>query len=473
MTSRRASVTAGNIANASTPGYVRRELLTKESILGSKGQGVQLVGIERAQDQILSRERRHAGGSAARADVLSRAYNDLNREMGMPGDSYGLFNAYQNVETNLRELAVTPESTAYQKTAFNSLNALTVQFGELQTIGINQRINADNAIARSVRDVNESIERIVELNNLIASSGPGEERTAAFEDERQIMLDKISQIIPIKDLPRDGGAIDIITEEGVFLLSTTARKLEFNPAGIIPPGAEYDPSGGLLSGLTVDGENLTPGVSNLSINSGALAGYFTVRDSVAPDFLTQLDTLAADLIDRFSGSTVDPTNGATSAGIFTDNGGAVDPANLVGLAGRLRVNAAIDPSQGGDVARLRDGLGSTTAGPVSNAGILNNLISAFTSDNTAPSGSGLFGSFNSIGLAAGISSLIGEARVSSDALAASTFNRATVLNETELAQSAVDTDQEMQTLLVIEQAYAANARVIQTVSELLDILMRI
>ena len=39
------------------------------------------------------------------------------------------------------------------------------------------------------------------------------------------------------------------------------------------------------------------------------------------------------------------------------------------------------------------------------------------------------------------------------------------------AQDGVDTDQEMQTLLQIEQAYAANAKVVQSVDEMLRILM--
>jgi len=42
-----------------------------------------------------------------------------------------------------------------------------------------------------------------------------------------------------------------------------------------------------------------------------------------------------------------------------------------------------------------------------------------------------------------------------------------------LSFGGVDTDAEMQSLLLIEQSYAANARVIQTVSDMLDILMQI
>ena len=41
------------------------------------------------------------------------------------------------------------------------------------------------------------------------------------------------------------------------------------------------------------------------------------------------------------------------------------------------------------------------------------------------------------------------------------------------AQNGIDTDQEMQTLLVIEKNYAANAKVIQTVNDMIDTLIRL
>ena len=65
---------------------------------------------------------------------------------------------------------------------------------------------------------------------------------------------------------------------------------------------------------------------------------------------------------------------------------------------------------------------------------------------------------------------ISTARLSSEAEVSFSTARATALQEQEMANS-VDTDQEMQKLLLIEQSYAANAKVMQTVDDLLKILM--
>ncbi len=473
-TARRADIAAGNIANAATPGYVRRTLNVGEIVLSGRGQGVRANGVERAQDLALTRERRQAGASAARADIIAQGSAELFRELGTPGDGYGLFATYQGVETALRELSVTPESTALQNAGVNALGALALEFNELFSIGQNQRITADNAIARTVRDVNAGLHRIAGLNGQISGLGNRSGETAALEDERQRVLDDIAEILPIRIIAKEHGQIDIMTEQGVFLLAGSVQEINFTPAGVIAPGAVYDSNTGALSGLSVAEQNLTPNTSgHFAVTGGTLAGLFSLRDQVAPDFLTGLDTLAADLLTRFSDNSLDPTKTIGEPGLFTDAGGSLDVNNIPGIAGRIRINAALDKSQGGLASNLRDGLGASGGGVVGNADILNNLLGAFTKSSNAPNGSGLLGEHTSVELAAGFSSIIGENRVNADAVATTALARAGVLADAELSLSGVDTDAEMQSLLFIEESYAANARVIQTISEMLDILMQI
>ncbi len=56
---------------------------------------------------------------------------------------------------------------------------------------------------------------------------------------------------------------------------------------------------------------------------------------------------------------------------------------------------------------------------------------------------------------------LGFARARNDALRIAEF------------ETGVDTDQEMQQLLLVEKAFSANARVMQTIEDLLDTLLRI
>ncbi len=470
----RADIAAGNVANASTAGYVRREVITTEHRVGGQGNGVRVAGVARQQDFALSALRRDADASFGRANIIASTYNELNRELGAPGDDYGLFASFESLEANFKDLATTPESPALQNAVLAASTELVYQFNGLSSMANALRNDADANIMRSVDTVNSALNQLKKLNDDIGGLNQVTGDAAALEDERQRLIDSIAEIIPINSIEREGGQIEITTDSGAFLLAGNVRELSFQQVGAITSGASYADGTGGLSGLFVGDQDLTPGSGgNFALSSGTLAGQFAVRDNVVPDFISQLDSLAADLITRFSDDDLDVTKTPGAAGIFTDAGGSLDSANLSGIAGRLELNSAVDPAQGGDIARFRDGVGATTAGPTGEAGLINGYLDALNASNTAPLGSGLTGSFSSVELVASFSSVIGENRVRHDALSASALTRSNILFDSEIAQSGVDTDLEMQTLLLIEQSYAANARVIQTVGDMFDRLLQI
>ena len=470
----RADVTANNIANASTPGYVRRSVISAESVAGGVGNGVRTVGVERSQDVGVSRLRRDADASLGRADILANSYVSFEREIGVPGESNSLFAGYAALETSLRDLAATPESPALQNSVLVAGTELSFQFNKLSSSINVMRSNADQNINGAVQTVNDSLYRLQEINGDIAGREPQSSAAVALEDERQKLIDNISEIIPVKDLAREGGRVDIVTESGVFLLAGKVKELEFSPAPIMTASSRYEDDGTGLSGLFVGDQNLTPGQGgSFSLTSGTLSGYFAVRDSVAPGFQAEIDGLAGDLISRFSNDNLDPTKTAGAPGIFTDAGSAFDPANSVGVAGRFRLNAAIDPVQGGDVTRFRDGLGAAAEGPAGRSDIITNMLSAMTSSGSPPGGSTLTGQHSASELAAEVSSFVGKGRIRHDSLSVAATTRASLLSDAELQAQGVDTDFELQNMLVIEQSYAANARVIQTVGDMIDRLLQL
>ena len=87
----RADLVATNVANASTPGYVRRSLTVSETILGNQTAGVQAIGIDRSQNEILTAERRGLSSDFAQADLLSTRWGSLSQRIGSDIDSSELF----------------------------------------------------------------------------------------------------------------------------------------------------------------------------------------------------------------------------------------------------------------------------------------------------------------------------------------------------------------------------------------------
>lgn len=469
--SRRANNVSNNVANALTPGYARREISVSENIVNGQGAGVTVNGAVRAADKALTADRRLADGALGRDQTVAGAYQSFNSALGEPGDSFSLFAQFQNLETTLRSLSQSPESQPLQAQLLDSAKAVTSSFHQLAGQAQSSREKADAQIANEVDIINSTLKSIDRINKSISVASAGGRDSAALEDERQQLIDRISQSVPVREIPRDNNTVDLMTNEGVFLLTgSTIREIEFTQSGTITPDMSL--SGGVLSGLSVNGVDITPGGSGgLAVSQGTLVGLFEIRDEIAPAFHSQLDGLARDMIERFEN--IDPTLTPGDPGLFTDAGIAFDPSNEVGLASRIAVNAAVDPDQGGEIWRLRDGLGATAQGPSSANDIIVTMLDALTGLRPPPAGTGLSGSLTAADAVAGVTSSIGGARISAEERLASSSARAQLLSDAELAATGVDTDQELQKLVLIEQAFSANARVIQTADEMLRILMEL
>ena len=185
-----------------------------------------------------------------------------------------------------------------------------------------------------------------------------------------------------------------------------------------------------------------------------------------------MDALARDLVERFSDSGLDTTRAPGDPGLFTDAGAAFDSLNEVGLSQRLRVNAAADPSQGGALWRLRDGLGATMPGSVGDSTLLTALRSTLTGLREPVSGGFMSGERSFSTFAGDLLSSAATLRLTADGEAAYARTRLETFVSME-AENGVDTDQEMQSLLQIERAYAANAKVISTVADMIQTLLDI
>jgi flagellar hook-associated protein 1 FlgK len=160
------------------------------------------------------------------------------------------------------------------------------------------------------------------------------------------------------------------------------------------------------------------------------------------------------------------------AGLFADGGGAFDPQAETGFAGRIAVNPRVDPAQGGALWRLRAGLGAMGPGDTGNGQRLTDLSAALNRATVAVSGGfqPVLRSFQALG--AELVSGVATGRLAEQAEATQSATRLAALQEFE-ARNGVDSDHETKLLLVIERAYAANARVIETVERMLDSLLEI
>jgi flagellar hook-associated protein 1 FlgK len=328
-------------------------------------------------------------------------------------------------------------------------------------------MDAEDEIAIQVEQLNASLKQVADLNSQIVSANAGKRDVSALHDLRQQAIDRVAGMVPLRVVERDNGQVAVFTMTGAQLVDGRAATVGFEPKRLITP--EMSLAGGTLNGLVLDGRPVAMSGASSPFAGGTLGALFEQRDGLAVAAQEQIDAVARDLVERFADPRVDGTLGATDPGLFTDQGVALDPANEVGLAGRISVNALVDADRGGDLWKLRDGIGAAAEGNVGDGKRLQALADALAAQRTPASG-GLPANRSASGLAAFVLSEAGVSRQSSETALAGAAGQQTALKQMQLADG-VDTDAEMQRLMLVEQAYAANARVIGAVDEMMKLLL--
>lgn len=466
-TSRLAEIVSSNVANAMTEGYGRRELELSAATVGGRGAGVQTGAVIRVIDKGILAEQRLANAENAALGSKSERLAYLEDLLGTADDAHSIAARVNNVEQALIDAASDPSSDVRLGLVMNRMSDLAGALNTASDSIQRMRQEADGQIAADIDTLNTSLRQVEKLNADITASRNTGNDPSALMDQRQVIIDQISEIVPIRELSRPAGQVALMTTAGEMLVDGPAKQFEFAPSNVVTADMTF--GGGGLAGLTVSGAVLsaTDGVGRLA--GGRLGAAFEARDSTLVEAQAGLDALAADLIQRLQDSSVDPTLGAGDPGLFTDAGGALDVTNIVGLAGRVQVSAQVDPNAGGALWRLRDGLNATTQGPMGNSSMLEALTDALAAAQPLQTG----GAIRSFSAHAGdFQSRNSAARL--DAQEDLSFASARLVSLTDAAAAdGVDTDYEMQMLLRIERSYAANARLIQTVESMLSQLMEL
>ncbi|MEO1549156.1 MAG: flagellar hook-associated protein FlgK [Pseudomonadota bacterium] len=473
VSSRLAEVVSNNVANALTPGYTRQTADVGSVVVNGRGAGAQVVGVSLAGDAALvAASRRGAAQSAALAQEAATA-TALADAFGRYEGGDTLNTRVTAFEAALVETANTPSSTAAQSDLLTAAQGVTDMLNQISTENRRLRMDADAEIASQVGEINAALKEISSLNREIQMRAARGGETASLQDLRDSLVDDVSSRLPVRTQPRSDGQIAVYTAQGQPLVDGPAAELGFAPAGVITPDMTL--ASGAVSGVTLNGQPMalapTPGLAGGG--EGTLAALLKTRDETVPQADAQLDALAADLIGRLQSSTVDSTLAPGDPGLFTDGGAALASPYTPGLAGRITVNTAVDPAQGGELYRLRDGINAIQPGLAGDTSLLTAQSVALSATTAPPAGLNLS---TQSGFAGFVAELTGMRDASaSQAEQAATRSAATqdILEQDRASASGVDTDAELQALLAIEQAYAANARVISVADNLLQTVLEI
>ncbi|WP_045387961.1 flagellar hook-associated protein FlgK [Falsirhodobacter sp. alg1] len=424
VSARAADVTSQNVANALTEGYGKRELSLATRSTG----GVDIVGITRFADRALTADRRVAEAAQVASGRLAEFYSGIEGDIGVTGDAGALGTLLSSLDTALIDASSQPQSISRLDAVVTAASTLSARVNSLGDQVQAARLKADTRIGRGVADINAALKQLEVLNTAVASQSAQGRDVSSLLDQRQQLVDTVAAQIPVREITRDDGRIALITTSGLTLLDGKAATLGFSPMNLVTPDMTIESRG--LSGLTLNGRD----VPVAGLGNGAMAADFALRDQEAVAVQQQLDAVGDDLVARLGGS-----------GLITRNANG---------------DLATDPALLAEPWRVRDGMGATTPSAGGNATLLNGLVSALDSGGGAA------------GTVADFLSSVSTRRIAAEDQADFATARYDTLHTAELGQG-VDTDVEMQNLLLIEQSYAANAKVLSAVDQMMQRLLEL
>lgn len=335
------SVASNNIANADDVNYTAKTASQTALVNGGIGSGVSITSIGSKVDSYLVSNIVEATAKNGAAQVLYQYLQTLSNSLGtISSDGSGdtLSTQLSDLESALDKLATTPESTSLKNQVVTDLDdaisSLRDTSGEVQEL----RAKADSGIADAVDVVNDALHEIDSLNDAITLAKAQGQPTSDLEDQRNAALQSVAEQIGVTSYVDSSGAMKVYTESGQILVGSSVHELSFTAADTVNASSSYP---GTLSGITVDGKDVTAGLS-----SGAIGGLIQMRDTTLPAVQEELDTLAVTLRDTINaiandGSAAPPPNTLTGSA-------SVSGTDTLSASGTLRV--AVTDSSGNVVS---------------------------------------------------------------------------------------------------------------------------
>ena len=464
------SLVSRNISNVDNPNAARKYAHTISSEIGVRLGTISNAVSTRLLESVLSSSAKHSelSSMSAALERLGAVVNDP--ELGVSPAAM-----LTEMQKALYAAAADPSNESLLRNVVSAASNVAYTLQDAAKLVAQVRKEANTDLAEATRQLGSLLKDFEDTNNAIVSGTVIGRDVTDQIDRRNMLLREISGLIDIHPTTRSNNDMVLFTANGTTLFETVPRAITFDNAPLSP-----GQPGGLL---TIDGVPYS-GAAATRIG-GKIGGLLQIRDDVSISFGRPIDEIARGLITAFAESDQSGTPTLPSiAGLFTWAGGPALPAGgtvLDGIAMSIQVNPNADPSQGGVLARIRDGGIGDPSEPdyVYNAGggagfsqRLRDLAAAMSETQAFDPATGLSSSKSLLALATESGGWI-EARRSntSERLADREVLGERALNAWQ-GQVGISLDEEMTSLMAIERSYQATARLISTVDQMFQSILR-
>ncbi len=425
------ATTGDNVANAGVEGYARRRvnLRTSQAPGGGFGStgfhaggGVQVSGIERLRDELVTQSARRSRSLLGGADERARALGTLEAVFSTSGDgtlpdTMGRFwNAWN-------DLSQDPESPASRRAVLSQARGVADTVNQMGNGALRLQEQSIFDLRAGVDDLNSLTQELASLNQSVRIGASTGVPDLAAQDRRDVVLDQLAELAPVA-IKRQADGTATVSLDGMNLVQTDDVTL-------------------LAVDESTGGPRVMFGDTDVAMRttSGRLGARLDVAANQIPAALTTLDAFALQLVQAVN------TQHALGSDQDGNVGGAFfDPAGVTATSLSLALT---------DGRQLAAAAAGEPAGDSQNAVALAALREPI--DRAA------------VDLLSGLGSTVESALRDQERHSAVVIS----LLGLEASKSAVNMDEELTNMIAHQQSYGAAAKLLTTAEQMMQTLLSI
>ncbi|NDU85640.1 MAG: flagellar hook-associated protein FlgK [Ferrovum sp.] len=284
--------TGNNIANASTPGYSREQIIQSPSpSLGSAngfiGQGVNVTSVLRIYSQFINTQLQQQQSTSSQLTTYYNQIQQINNIIADP--AAGLSPALQSFFTAVNGVANAPSSVSARQAMLSSAQSLSGTFQTLNQVLTGLATSTNQQITSSVSNINNYAQQIASLNQSIiqSSASNSNQPPNTLLDQRNQLISQLSQEINATVIRQPNGSDTIYIGNGQSLVvGSQAMSLQTLPS-------QSNPSQLDISYNTPNGTTLR--LPTNSLQGGNLGGLLAFQNQSLVPTQNQLGLIATGL----------------------------------------------------------------------------------------------------------------------------------------------------------------------------------
>lgn len=316
-----------NIANASTAGYSRQQIVQGTNTpvfsgVGFLGQGTNVQTVTRIYDQFLGSQVLSAEASASEMDSYLAQIRQIDNLLADP--SAGLSPALSDFFKGVQDVAANPASVPARQSMLSAAQALVSRFQSLDQRLSEIRDGTNQQIAGQIAQINTYSSQLAEINQriILAQAGGGNQPPNDLLDQRDQMLTDLNKLVRVTTVTQSDGSFSVFIGSGQpLVMGSQTYQLKAVPSA-------DDIGRTTVAIVGVGGTPLT--LPESQITGGSLGGLLNFRSQTLDGVQNALGRIALTLAQNFNDQHKlgQDLTGALGQNFFTVGAPAVQPSSL-------------------------------------------------------------------------------------------------------------------------------------------------